>query len=130
MTLIRWSVALAWTGMTVFLMLSPGEESAAEDLSRFFGGTDVTDALGHILLFGVLTALWRWALLNRLPLQQTLGVAVAVGLALGTTTELAQFCVPHRGVVLIDLLANWIGSLAVVLALRLLPSKRAPDLIP
>jgi len=130
MTLTRWSVTLVWTSVTVLLMLSPGEESAAEDLSRFFGGTDITDALGHVVLYGVLTALWRWALLNHLSLQQALGGAVAVGLALGAATELAQFLIPHRGVALVDLLANWVGSLSLPLALQLLPSKQASDLIP
>ncbi len=128
--LLRWSAALAWTALTVFLMLSPGEQSTAEDLSRFFGGTDLTDALGHVFLFGILTALWWWTLMEHLPLPHALRAAVAVGLTTGIVTELARFFIPHWGVALIDLVANGIGVLLPPTILRLLAGNRAFDLIP
>lgn len=130
MILFRWGIALAWTALTVFLMLSPGEQSAAEDLSRFFGGTDLTDALGHVILFGVLTMLWRWALAGSHPHRRAMWMAVVIGLTVGIATELAQFFIPHRGVALIDLVANGIGVLSLPAILRLSAGNRAPDLIP
>lgn len=85
-----------------------------EDLSRFFGGTEITDAAGHVVLFGVLVMLWYCTLVKHLARRHALFLAVLIVVMLGTATELAQCLVPNRGVALIDILASYLGPLIVV----------------
>lgn len=119
---VRWLAAISWTVLVVALMLMPGQDTAADDLSHFFGGTDITDAAGHVFLFGVLVLLWLLALVTVLLRSRALRLAVAIGLALGLVTELLQVFVPHRGVAFIDLFANALGPALVFGLQRWLPS--------
>ena len=118
---LRWLAATGWTVLVVVLMLMPGQDSAADDLSSFFGGTDITDAIGHVFLFGVLVLLWLLALATALPRARALRWAVAIGLAVGLVSELLQVFIPHRGVTLLDLSANALGAAVALGVQRWLP---------
>ena len=111
--LVRWSATLAWTAFTVALMSRPSNVGIVHDLSLFFGGTELTDAAGHVVLFGTLAALWYWTLTGRLKRQRALLLATGIGVAVGIATEFAQYFVPERGVALIDILADCLGPLIV-----------------
>ncbi|GAB4418115.1 MAG: hypothetical protein Kow00106_14050 [Anaerolineae bacterium] len=114
----RWALVLAWTTLVCLLMLLPGEDSVAEDTSGFFGGTDLTDAAGHVLLFGALTVLWYAALVCHVGPPVAFGRAALVGAALGLLLETGQSLVPERGMSLLDFSANALGVLGAALALR------------
>jgi VanZ family protein len=77
------------------------------------GGNDVGDAIGHASLFGLLTLLLYWALRLRLRFALAFWLAVGIVLAISTMTELSQHFSPERTVSLSDLLANWVGVLAI-----------------
>ena len=110
--LLRVAAALGWTALACLLMLLPGEDTVAEDTSNFFGGTDSTDAFGHVLLFGTLTVLWYAALTCWLAPALALRVALLLGAAFGLLLELGQGFVPERGISLLDFTANALGVLA------------------
>ncbi len=96
-------------------MLLPGDRgSTVDNLSRFFGGEDITDDAGHAFLFAILTILWAGALCTRMSARRALVSAAGVGLLLGTGTEIAQFGIDYRGVSFLDLAANWVGVAAGV----------------
>lgn len=114
----RWALALAWTTLVCLLMLLPGEDSVAEDTSGFFGGTDLTDAAGHVLLFGALTVFWYAALVCQVRPSVAFWGAVLVGAGLGLLLETGQSLVPERGLSLLDFSANVLGVSGAVLALR------------
>lgn len=116
--LARWMAALAWTTLVGLLMLLPGEDSIAEDTSGFFGGTDMTDALGHVLLFGIFTALWYAVLVCYLAPAPALTGALVIGTTCGLLLELGQGFVPERGPSLLDLAANALGVLISAALLR------------
>lgn len=122
--LLRWGSALTWTALTLYLMLTPGQGSVTENLSVAFGGSDLTDSLGHVALFGMLTLLWRWALILHVSPRVAGRLAFGVGVSLGFVSEGVQPLLPDRGLAVLDLLANVVGpSLAMGLArlLRRLP---------
>lgn len=116
--LIAWLAVGLWLALVVFLMLSPGEDSVAEDLSGAFGASELTDALGHVFLFGVLAALQVHALRLHLPAERALTLGTAIALAIGSVLEPAQLLVYERGAALLDLAANWTGALVVAAGLR------------
>lgn len=120
---LRWLAAIGWTLLVVALMVMPGQDTAADDLSHFFGGTEMTDAAGHVFLFGMLVLLWLLALGMHLPRTRALRLAVVFGLALGLVTELLQIFIPHRGVTFIDLLANTLGAAVALGVQRWLPGR-------
>jgi VanZ family protein len=125
---IAWGSAGLWLALVVFLMLSPGKDSLAEDLSGMFGASEITDALGHVFLFSVLTALLAQALSFHLPGERAITVAAGFVLLLGSVLEPSQLLVYERGASLLDLGANWTGVVLSAWLLRrfALPS-RAPD---
>ena len=123
--LLRVAAALGWTALACLLMLLPGKGTVAEDTSNFFGGTDSTDALGHVLLFGGLTVLWYAALGCWLAPAPALRVALVLGAAFGLLLEVGQGFVPERGISLLDFTANALGvlvgaALVIVLSRRLI----------
>lgn len=123
--LLRVAAALGWTALACLLMLLPGKGTVAEDTSNFFGGTDSTDALGHVLLFGGLTVLWYAALSCWLAPAPALRVALVLGAAFGLLLEVGQGFVPERGISLLDFTANALGvlvgaALVIVLSRRLI----------
>ena len=115
---VRWLVTCIWTGITLFLMLSPADDmSLAKQLSILAGGTEITDAIGHFVLFSVLTLMWYWTLIGRSSYLRARSTAALVALALGIGCELAQVFVPQRGASLLDLSAD---VLSVLFALWLI----------
>jgi hypothetical protein len=122
--LLRWGSALIWTALTLYLMLTPGQNSVAEDLSAAFGGSDLTDAFGHVALFGILTLLWWWALILHLSPRVAGRLAFGVGVSLGFVCEGVQPLLPDRGLAVLDLLANVVGpslAMGLICLLRRLP---------
>jgi VanZ family protein len=108
--LVRWSAALLWTALVCALMLLPGRGTVVEDTSRAAGGTDLTDAIGHVILFGILAGLWWGALAPRRGWSAALRIALGVALVLGLLAEAGQSLMPDRGVSLLDFLANELGA--------------------
>ena len=117
---IRWLCALAWTAMTLALMLAfSGDGTAVTWISKLFGGTETTDAIGHVMLYGGLTLLWIWALVAHYPKRTAILIAAGIGLVLGIGCELSQQFVIERGTTVLDLAANITGiCFAGVLAHR------------
>ncbi len=116
--LLRWALAVTWTILVCLLMLLPGEDSVAEDTSGFFGGTDLTDAAGHVLLFGGLTLFWYAALVCHRTPAEALHLALALAAGLGLLLEAGQSLVPERGVSLLDFSANAVGVCAAAYLLH------------
>ncbi|MDH5570473.1 MAG: VanZ family protein [Gammaproteobacteria bacterium] len=116
--LIGWLAALSWTLLVVISLLKPGKENLATEYSMaafftsFFSyplsGWDVIEAIYHILLFVILTAIWFWLCGFYFNDRKALLIALGIALALGTTTEISQYFV-YRGSRLFDLLANYLG---------------------
>jgi VanZ family protein len=90
-------------------MTWPSQGTPVGQLSLFFGGSELTDAIGHVILCGILTWLWYQALRASSRHAYALSIAVAIGLGLGIVTEWAQSVVPSRGASLLDVLANALG---------------------
>src|SRR5690606_28958430 len=103
---LRWLAATGWTVLVVVLMLMPGQDSAADDLSSFFGGTDIPDAIGDVVPYGVLILPGLQALAAARPRARSLRWAVALGLAAGLVGDLLHVFIPRRGVSLLDQSAN------------------------
>lgn len=115
---VRWGLTLLWTGGQVLLMLSPsGDGTPISWISRLFGGTDFSDAVGHVLIFAMLALLWQWALRTHVAPQPARHTALLIAVLLGTATELGQHFVPNRGANLWDLAANLSGAAIAALAL-------------
>jgi VanZ family protein len=111
---MRWPLALSWTAFVLFLMLAPGDNRQVDGLSKSAGGSDLTDALGHVVIFFILTVLWQWALSGRSPSRHALLGAALVAFGLGVGTEVAQTFVAGRGASWLDFSANGLGVLAAI----------------
>lgn len=103
--LLSW---FGWTLLLCFLLLSPSD-GTVHNLSSLFGGTEVTDAIGHIILIGVECILTYLVMLRYLPLVLAQKLALICTLAFGIFLELAQLFIPSRGASLIDIMAAFIG---------------------
>jgi VanZ family protein len=115
---LRIGAALVWTLIVLALTTLPGDTAVVDNTSKAFGGTDVSDAIGHVVLAGILTLLYyAVAVLHRKP-RPALYIAVAGALVLTTSTEFAQLFIPHRGASLLDLSANWLGVCSFLLWMR------------
>jgi VanZ family protein len=112
--LVAWLMTLLWVGLVFYLLLMPGTNVVVADTSDLFGGTNLTDALGHVVLFVVLTGLVYRVLACYLSRSKAFYATIGVILILGTCVELAQYLVPERGVAVLDLSANWLGALIFV----------------
>lgn len=114
-TILRWAAAVGWTILVVALTLLPGSSRVVHDTSAWFGGTELTDAIGHFLLFLVLAVAWQGALASRLERSQALLAAGGLAGALGAVVEIGQVFIPGRGSGVLDLAANWMGVGAALL---------------
>lgn len=114
----RWVLALLWTVLIGYLLLWPSEETAVEDVSDTFGGTDLTDAVGHVALMAIETLLVYGVLVHSWPARRALRGAALFTLILGLVLEGAQHWIPSRGFALLDLSANWLGVALCVYGLR------------
>ncbi|WP_162909592.1 VanZ family protein [Aggregatilinea lenta] len=119
--LICWALTLTWTAVAASLMLSPsGEGTTVTWVSSLFGGTEITDAIGHVIINTILGFLWSWTLsLYTSPTRAT-RLVLSGGLIWCCGAEGSQYFVPGRGTSLLDLSANLLGvSLGVLLMRRL-----------
>ncbi|NPV68772.1 MAG: VanZ family protein [Anaerolineae bacterium] len=115
---LRWGISLLWTAVVLTLMLSPsGEGTLTRWLSQLLGGTEATDALGHIFLYGSLTLVWGWTLRLHLRRRTAVLAAGVIVLALSFATETAQEFVATRGTAALDYAANLTG-VGLAMALR------------
>lgn len=111
----RFIGVLPVTILVLYLMVAPDTSPGISDLSYLFGGTEITDAVGHVVLFCTLTFVWYHALRYRWNRRTAFLAAIAVAGVLGTITEFLQGIVPHRGMAFLDLLANWSGVILFML---------------
>src|SRR5689334_11764803 len=106
----RLAMAVFWTALVAILTLLPGNSTVIEDTHKAFGGTDLSDALGHVVLFGILTLSYYWLLRLKFSLARALSIATIIVFAVGVGTEVAQMFVPERGPSPFDVAADWIGA--------------------
>lgn len=114
---------LAWTatvavGLLLVLPMPAGAEAVAPPGS---------DKLVHVLLFGALAVLWRWALAARSP-RSALAIGAAVWLY-GGALELVQALIPYRSCEWGDFLADGLGAglgLALAWGVDLVRARRSP----
>jgi VanZ family protein len=104
MSRLRWVAALAWTALTLFLMLTPSIKIPY----NFLG--DLTDKAGHLAAFCVLAILWYLVLTGYLPRSNTFWITLVLTVIFGACTELGQYFVPGRDVEFFDFVANALGA--------------------
>ncbi|HML23804.1 MAG TPA: VanZ family protein [Aggregatilinea sp.] len=126
--LIRWALTLTWTATAASLMLSPsGEGTTVTWVSKLFGGTETTDAVGHVIINSILGFLWAWTMSLYTSSANTTRIVLVGGLIWGFTAEGTQYFVPGRGTSLLDLAANILGVSVGVSLFRLF-IHYAPDI--
>lgn len=113
---LRTLPALAWAAGIWWLSSTPDDGATWLAISWLDGPG--LDKVAHAGLFGVLAALLRLA--GASPLA-----AVAAAIGWGVVDEIHQSFVPGRTPELGDLLADAVGAVAAVLAVRWLASRRA-----
>lgn len=114
--MIRWTLALAWTGLLCVLLLQSSAEPVIGPAAPPGPASPVREILltiGHIGGFSVLIMLWFWSLSGMLSFHRALLGAITIALVLGTTTEVLQNTIPDRSASLWDLVVNWVVTLAV-----------------
>jgi VanZ family protein len=109
----RWCLLLIWATVVILFTTLPQPFPIVRTLARLLGGNDVGDAIGHASLFGSMTLLVYWTLRLRLGFSFAFWLAIGSVLALSTATEFSQQFTAGRTLSLSDLLANWVGVLAV-----------------
>jgi MFS superfamily sulfate permease-like transporter len=108
--MVRWGFTLTWTTIILVLTLTPsGSGTTVSSVSGLFGGTETTDAIGHVILNVIWVLLWCWTINLYIAASQMIRIVLGCGIVWGIGAELAQHFVPHRGVSLIDLSANLLG---------------------
>ena len=119
--LFRWTLTLTWTAIAALLMLSPsGDGTTVSWVSKLFGGTEITDAVGHVIINTILAFLWCWTLSLYASFAKTTRLILLGGIVWCFVGELSQFFVPERGTSLLDLAANVLGVLIGLIGYRLL----------
>ena len=119
-TAAAWVMAVGWSIFTVVMMLSPGSQTAASDLSAAAGGTEWTDYLGHVALTLTETVLLANLLMRYMPLRPALIWSAVPVLAVTSVLEFMQRWVPDRGSSVFDAAANAVGiALGLWLAQKL-----------
>lgn len=123
--------ALAWTALVIVALLKPANNieqtiSFNSFVTSFFSLSfkiwDFVEAVYHIIVFALLTAIWFWALVVHLPRNRALVISIGVAVVLGIVTEIGQFFV-HRSSLMLDAMANFLGvALCVVWLKRSSPS--------
>lgn len=121
-----WLLVALWLALLALMLLTPGDEALFEDAHQRTRSTELTDSLGHLVLFAVLAVLLYGALAQHLPGERALGATLRVSIALGLGMELAQHWIPERGFTLYDLAANWLGPLLVLWLWRRARRARSP----
>jgi len=97
------------------LLLSPGT-GIVSLVSDFFGGSEISDGIGHVIIMTVNFLLFYTILCQYKPAKQAQMIVTVFVIMTGLSLELGQFFVPSRSVSLIDILAVFIGvSIATVI---------------
>jgi hypothetical protein len=111
-SIIRWTLTLAWTALAASLMLSPsGDGTTVSGISKVFGGTETSDAVGHMIINAIQALLWCWTLSLYLSPAKTTRLILIGAVVWCFGAELAQQFVPKRGTSLLDRAANILGVL-------------------
>ena len=119
--IVRWALALIWTAIAASLMLSPsGNGTTVSWVSHLFGGTETSDAVGHVIINVILALLWSWTISLYVSVPNMTRLILIGGVTWGFAAELSQYFVPERGTSLLDLAANISGVLIGLMAFRLL----------
>ncbi len=122
--IVRWTLSLTWTTIAVSLMLSPsGDGTTVSGVSKLFGGTETTDAIGHVIINMILAFLWCWTISLYASAPKTTRLILVGGIIWCFVAELTQHFVPERGVSLLDLAANILGVLIGLIAYRWLSAR-------
>ena len=117
--LLRWILTLVWTALAMKLMLSPsGDGTSVSWVSGLFGGTETTDAIGHIIINTIFTWLWSWTISLYATTVKMTRIILIGGIIWCFGAELTQFFIPERGASLIDLVANIFGVLIGLMIFR------------
>lgn len=124
-TAAAWVMAVGWSLFTVVMMLSPGSNTAASDLSAVAGGTEWTDYLGHIAITLTETLLLVNLLMRYMPLRAALIWSAVPVLVITSVLEFLQRWVPDRGSSVFDAAANAVGIALGVWLARRLETRRA-----
>jgi VanZ family protein len=111
---LRWVYAVGWTALLLVMLLQsssqpvigPAAPPGKPTLAR-----EILLTTGHIIGFGVLTALWWWALVMRMPGRIALIAAMIISLTQGIVTEMAQATIPDRAASVFDLAVNGVVTL-------------------
>ena len=119
-TAAAWVMAVGWSLFTVVMMLSPGSDTAASDLSAVAGGTEWTDYFGHGAITLTETLLLANLLMRYMPLRAALIWSAVPVLVVTSVLEFMQRWVPDRGSSVFDAAANAVGiALGIWLAQKL-----------
>jgi VanZ family protein len=114
-----WFVAALFISVLALVFtLLPATSPLVYRASQFLGGTELTDALGHVLLFSVLTSAWYATLREHVGNAKAPVITAGLVLALGVATELAQAGIVDRGASLLDLGADALGVSLAVFSIR------------
>ncbi len=121
---VRWTLTLVWTIIAASLMLSPGNKGGTvSQISHAFGGTQITDAIGHVIINAILAFLWSWTISLYASGAKTTRLILIGGIIWCFGAELSQFFVPERGTSLLDLGANILGVMIGLMAYRSLTAR-------
>jgi hypothetical protein len=104
-----WFSWLAWTIMLCYLLLWPSEGTSVGQISLFFGGSELTDAVGHFVLIFV-ESNFGFSLLRHYYAQEAaIRYSTFGSLFFALTLETLQMLIPGRGASLLDYAANSLG---------------------
>lgn len=125
--IVRWTLTFTWSTITASLMLSPsGNGTMVSTISKLFGGTETTDAIGHVIISIILAFLWCWAISLYVSVPEATRLVLSGGIIWGFVAELSQYFVPERGTSLLDLGANTLGVLIGLTVYRWLAAQYSP----
>jgi hypothetical protein len=108
-SITRLGAALIWLAVILVLLELPSDIPFIDSLSKFFGGTETTDAVGHAVIFCITAFVFRWALSQVASARTAALWSIGISGMLGVLTELMQFNTRFRGVTMLDIGANWLG---------------------
>ena len=114
---LRWLITGAFVVLIVILSVTPGQATSGD--TGFVWLVAVTppplQKLMHVVIYGMLAALWVWTLarVKTTPLRLALAFVLTVGL--GAILEWYQTQVPGRFGTLNDVLLNAVGAAAGLL---------------
>ncbi len=108
---VRWGMPVLWMGAIYAL----SAQSRLPDLTP--GAPGLQEVLGHWAVFGVLAALWWWALWG-IGVPQALPYALLITVLYGALDEFHQSFVPNRVPSIGDWLVDLAGAISGLLILQ------------